>query len=313
LKRVLVASTGGHLYELLRLAPRLRPQSDEELWVTFDSEQSRTWLGERHVRFVRTTKPRDWRGVVINAASAREILTSDVESVVSTGAAVALSFLPLACARGVASHYVESSARVEAPSLTGRALSVMRGVRLYTQHPELANSRWHYAGSVFDSFRPVSATQPRELRRVFITIGTTEFSFVGFVNRIRAILPASVEVVLQAGIDTPVVAWSGAKVSYLMTADAVREAVGAADVVVAHAGIGSALTVLEAGKIPVLVPRMASRGEHVDDHQVQIARHLAERGLAVTADSRTITLDHLLTALQRGVEQTRPEPTFALR
>jgi UDP-N-acetylglucosamine transferase subunit ALG13 len=52
------------------------------------------------------------------------------------------------------------------------------------------------------------------------------------------------------------------------------------DAVIAHAGTGSSIAALTAGRAPVLVPRRKARGEHVDDHQVEIAQELDRRGLA---------------------------------
>jgi UDP-N-acetylglucosamine--N-acetylmuramyl-(pentapeptide) pyrophosphoryl-undecaprenol N-acetylglucosamine transferase len=51
------------------------------------------------------------------------------------------------------------------------------------------------------------------------------------------------------------------------------------DNVVCHAGVGTIMTALQAGHTPVVVPRRAHHGEHVDDHQLDIANRLAERGL----------------------------------
>ncbi len=57
--------------------------------------------------------------------------------------------------------------------------------------------------------------------------------------------------------------------------DAFLRAVEAADVVVAHAGIGSLLTALDAGKPLVVMPRRADLGEHRNDHQAATAAELA--------------------------------------
>ena len=311
--RLMLASTGGHLSELVRLAPRLWPPAEDELWVTFDSPQSRTLLAGRRVRFIRDTQPRDWRSVLINTRSARTMLNCDIDAVVSSGAGIALSFLPLARAKGITTHYIESFARVQRPSLTGRALERVRGIRLYTQHRELADSRWRYAGSVFDNWKPVAVPSPPPLRTAVITVGTLGFSFAGLLERVRAILPETVEVIVQAGIDSARLDWPGALVRSTMTVEEMRSAMTKADVVVAHAGVGSALIALDAGKVPILVPRTRSRGEHVDDHQAQIARYLADRGLAVMADVTTMDLGHFSAALARSVERTATPQMFALR
>jgi UDP-N-acetylglucosamine--N-acetylmuramyl-(pentapeptide) pyrophosphoryl-undecaprenol N-acetylglucosamine transferase len=60
-----------------------------------------------------------------------------------------------------------------------------------------------------------------------------------------------------------------------------KQAIQNADLVVSHAGVGSALSALDAGRCPVLLPRSVAADEHVDDHQWLIADELADRGLAV--------------------------------
>jgi UDP-N-acetylglucosamine transferase subunit ALG13 len=63
--------------------------------------------------------------------------------------------------------------------------------------------------------------------------------------------------------------------------------------VVAHAGTGSALAALEAGKCAILVPRERAHGEHVDDHQVEMARELAGRSLVVAREAADVTVADL--------------------
>jgi UDP-N-acetylglucosamine transferase subunit ALG13 len=57
--------------------------------------------------------------------------------------------------------------------------------------------------------------------------------------------------------------------------------------VVAHAAAGAAVLALRAGKPLVLVPRRRAYGEHLDDHQVELARALAAGGRAVVVDGPT--------------------------
>jgi len=91
------------------------------------------------------------------------------------------------------------------------------------------------------------------------------------------------------------------------------QAIGEADVVVAHAGVGTALAALEVGKCPVLVPRRLVHGEHVDDHQTQIATELGSRGLAVSAEADDLTLGHLLAASATRVMTLPTDPPFMMR
>jgi UDP-N-acetylglucosamine transferase subunit ALG13 len=299
---LMVASTGGHLKQLERLSTRLAGVPQRHLWVTFDTVQSRSLLAGRDVVFGRHTHSRDVRGALANARLAERLLRErDVAAVVSTGAAIALSYMLPARAHGVACHYVESAARSQGPSLTGRLLRSVPGVRLYTQYQAWEGGPWHYRGSVFDGFEPVESAAPasREIRRVVVALGTIHFPFPRLVRRLAEILPPDADVLWQTGVtkvgDAPIAA-----TPELASAE-LEAAMRAADLVVTHAGVGSALSALEAGRAPLLVPRRAARGEHVDDHQEQVADELARRGLAVVREADELTLEDLSRAAGREV------------
>ena len=51
-----------------------------------------------------------------------------------------------------------------------------------------------------------------------------------------------------------------------------------------HSGSGIIGVALRNGRRPLVLPRLHGHGEHVDDHQVQIARKLGQMGLAVALD-----------------------------
>lgn len=67
--------------------------------------------------------------------------------------------------------------------------------------------------------------------------------------------------------------------------------------VVSHAGAGSILSALKAGRPLVLVPRLRRFGEHVDDHQLELAEALAQRKKAV------LVLEPSAGTLQEAVAQ----------
>ena len=58
-----------------------------------------------------------------------------------------------------------------------------------------------------------------------------------------------------------------------------------ARVVVTHAGVGSVMVSLANGKRPVVVPRLKSFGEAVDDHQLQLGRRFAAAGLVTLVEA----------------------------
>ena len=90
-------------------------------------------------------------------------------------------------------------------------------------------------------------------------------------------------------------------------------AIADADLVIGHAGAGTTLTALSAGRFPVLVPRAAAQNENMDDHQLLFARLLDERGIAMHREPESLTVDDLVAAASRRVEvDPDPEP-FRLR
>ena len=63
-----------------------------------------------------------------------------------------------------------------------------------------------------------------------------------------------------------------------ITADEFRARTAQADVVVAHAGMGTIIGALELGKPIIVMPRKASVGEHRNEHQLATARRFLEQG-----------------------------------
>jgi UDP-N-acetylglucosamine--N-acetylmuramyl-(pentapeptide) pyrophosphoryl-undecaprenol N-acetylglucosamine transferase len=145
-----------------------------------------------------------------------------------------------------------------------------------------------------------------------VTLGTIGYGFRSLVEEMIRLLPEGAEVTWQTGATDISELTIQAVAS--MPAKSLEAHIAQADVVVAHSGVGSALAALNAGKVPVLVPRRSSRGEHVDDHQQLIARELAGRGLAVYAELDELDLDHLRRAAGRrvvsspGPDATTPPP-----
>jgi len=77
--------------------------------------------------------------------------------------------------------------------------------------------------------------------------------------------------------------------------DEFRERVHLADVVVAHAGMGTIITALELGKPVIVMPRRGALREHRNDHQIATARQLSSQGLVSVAWNE----DELVEALDR--------------
>jgi UDP-N-acetylglucosamine--N-acetylmuramyl-(pentapeptide) pyrophosphoryl-undecaprenol N-acetylglucosamine transferase len=307
---LLVSSVGGHLAELHRLLPRLRGVEQERVWVTFDTPQSRSVLDGEEVLYVDYTGPRDLKNVLRHSRVAMRMFAGrhPFSTVVSTGSGIALSFLPIANARGARCHYIESATRSVGPSLTGRLLSRIAGISLYSQYRQWAQAPWAYSGSVFDTFAPgPERSSEQAIARVVVTLGTMEdYQFRALVERALAVLPAHAEVLWQVGC-TDV---SGLSISprRQLPARELQQAIAEADVVIAHAGCGSSIDALATGKKPVLVPRRGSHGENVDDHHALIADELDRRGLAVARAVDRLTLEDLRLAARGSVRAQSGAP-----
>ena len=297
---LLAASTGGHLAQLVKIAKRAGVRDDSK-WVTFDSPQSRSLLAGRDVTFVPYVAPRDLRTVRDVSRALRPIIKSgSVDFALSTGAALAAAVLPSAARSGIPAAYVESVSRFHGPSLTGKIMRLTPGVSTYTQHPQWESRRWQYEFSILEDFHKTTREgSPADPLRVFVTLGTIRpYRFDELVNRIQS-LGDSIDVRWQLGAttrnDLP-----GHSAS-LMPSKEFAEKIAWSDVVVTHAGVGTALQLLENGSFPILVPRRRRRGEHVDDHQEQVATYLGRRDLCIHREVDALELDDLYEAARFSV------------
>ncbi|MGY1844776.1 glycosyltransferase [Modestobacter sp. SYSU DS0875] len=307
---LLVANDGGHITQLFDLHERL-PFSDSVVWCTIKTEQTVSLLSGRVVEWFAPSPPKDWRTALRNMASAKRLFAQyNVQRVVSTGSALAVAIMPAARLRGIDCIYLESATRVDAPSLTGRVMAALPGVRTYTQNPAWESNIWRYAGSIFDGFKVEPDATASAPKTVLLTLGTArDFPFRALVERMLAIVPSEVDVIWQTGStdvsDLPIVGHDR------VPSETMQRWSSEADAVVAHAGTGSALTSLRAGNVPLLVARNPSRGEHIDDHQLQIAQMLAERGLARSLSVEELTWEDIVMISRLRAVRTQP-PTLAI-
>ncbi|WP_448625855.1 glycosyltransferase [Geodermatophilus sp. URMC 64] len=232
-------------------------------------------------------------------------------AVVSTGAGVALSAFLAARSLRIPAHYVESIARFDGPSMTGRIVAGLRLARLYTPHVEWATDRWLPYPSLLSGWEVLPSRAPASpdaRPRLFVSLGTIHpYRFDSLVDAVLATGLADERTVWQLGAttrdDLP------GQVMSTMTSDEFEARCRAADVVITHAGVGTAITLFEAGHFPVVVPRRAGRREHVDDHQQQIARLLARQGMAAVAEVEDVTASVVLGAAAKQVRRRTAVPS----
>jgi beta-1,4-N-acetylglucosaminyltransferase len=116
-----------------------------------------------------------------------------------------------------------------------------------------------------------------------VSVGNATQPFNRLLEAVKALVPLlPAPVVVQHG-HTPFSCVACMSREFLDT-ERFTEEIATAEVLILHAGAGSALHAIKARKVPVIVPRRSCFGEHVDDHQVEFARQLGAERLAVVVE-----------------------------
>ena len=98
-----------------------------------------------------------------------------------------------------------------------------------------------------------------------------------------------------------------------------RQRTEEADVVIAHAGMGTIITALELGKPVLVMPRLAKLGEQRNDHQLASARAFQNQGRIVVAWDETElreqlrTIDQLVGARKHLAKEADPRLVNTIR
>jgi UDP-N-acetylglucosamine transferase subunit ALG13 len=113
---------------------------------------------------------------------------------------------------------------------------------------------------------------------ILFTVGTHEqpmSRFVPVLAEIARLLPELGPFVAQHGATALPAGWTGTQE---VDRGEMARLLATADIVIAHGGPATIAEARAAGRLPIVVPRRAGFGEHVDDHQVAYARRLAAAG-----------------------------------
>ena len=113
---------------------------------------------------------------------------------------------------------------------------------------------------------------------IFVTVGTHEQPFnrlVQYMDSFSEKNSTDEEIIIQTGFSTyePKYCTWGKLFPYQQ----MTEYVAAARIVITHGGPSSFILPLQMAKIPIVVPRQKKYGEHVNDHQLEFAKQVAER------------------------------------
>lgn len=112
---------------------------------------------------------------------------------------------------------------------------------------------------------------------IFVTVGTHEQPFDRLVRAVDGLV-ADGTIAKPVFIQTGYCTYEPKRCEWqrFVPAFEMRERMESADVVVTHGGPSSFIEAMAADKVPVVVPRRSEFGEHVNDHQVDFVRRVAE-------------------------------------
>jgi len=120
---------------------------------------------------------------------------------------------------------------------------------------------------------------------IFVILGTQKFQMNRLLRHIDDLLSAG-------AITAPVVAQIGHSdyepVNFefhrFLNKEEFDKNIAQADLIITHGGVSSVITALKLRKPVVVYPRLGKYGEHVDDHQCEIARAFAKKGYVLCCD-----------------------------
>lgn len=116
---------------------------------------------------------------------------------------------------------------------------------------------------------------------IFVTVGTQRFPFERLLRQADALAAEGTDepVFAQTGHCTYIPTHCGHQ-SFLSKAEFAKK-IEEASCVVTHSGVGTIIAALKRNKPVVVVPRLRRYGEHVDDHQLDIAQAFAQKGIVL--------------------------------
>lgn len=144
---------------------------------------------------------------------------------------------------------------------------------------------------------------------IFVTVGTHEQPFNRLVKAVDDLKKDGViteDVIMQIGFSTYEPKYC--KWSKLIPYQQMIKNVADARIVITHGGPASFIMPLQIGKTPIVVPRQNQFDEHVNDHQVEFARNVADRmGTIIPVEDITklrdiiMNYDHIVSGVEHGM------------
>lgn len=280
-----LSSSGGHFSELIYIA-RTFKASGNSLLLTFNGSDTKVEFLEFQIQYINYVEPRKFLPLLrMMPEINRKMKYSEFNYVASTGAAIAIIGYLLAKIKRLPFYYVETIARQTTLSLTAKLLKLLGIGQIFVQSPELRSESNTYLEHPINNYSVIKSVEIKNysVKKIFVAFGTIQgFGFNRGVELVKSIISDSDLIEWQVGY-MHVEQLPGITHAQLVRNDFL-ELIDGADIVICHGGIGVISDCLRSGKIPLVIPRRKSFGEHVDDHQVEIVEFLAKKGLVINLE-----------------------------
>lgn len=132
---------------------------------------------------------------------------------------------------------------------------------------------------------------------IFLTVGTTKYPFSRFfedIDQVLVDLKSSEQLIAQVGINRHIFKYNNFVVYPEIPFSKMIDYLSKARLVISHAGLGTTmLSLIHSKNKPILVPRIKSFREHIDDHQIFFTQHMEKKDLVKAVypeGDRTLTL-----------------------
>ena len=266
-----VVSSGGHLQEAILLGNLLGISPDSH-YVTHRNPQTLSLLKERSSYFVENIESRAWLKLLkISPLIFKISRHLKYDLIISTGAAIAVSAIPLHIFLGKSYYYFESLTRVKSPSLTGKILEFIPSIRKFSPSARNFNSRWSIGPNILESYTVGRRNSVPEKIKILVTLGTiSNYRFDRLIDHVLKITQEDDQIIWQLGStlrsDLP------GQVHSTIPKEQLLELAKNSDIVFSHCGIGTLLDLLDIGVRPIVLTRLARFGEHIDDHQSEAVK-----------------------------------------
>lgn len=133
--------------------------------------------------------------------------------------------------------------------------------------------------------------------KLFVPLGTQKFPFNRLINALNKLIKEGIykpeEIIMQSSVYEITPMFTHYRT---LPIEEFNQYIKTAEVIITHSGVNSIITCMNMKKPLVIVPRLKIYGEHVDDHQLEIANLMAQKFGIITL----LNLENLNEAIEKA-------------